>query len=244
MPDVGYGRGARCHQPGYASAGSATVRNREIAATGRRLSSHESSPNQVGWRGKAECKRLAAGLSTVTSSSSLVAIRRHDGPLVLRLGQPALRWFAGRTRAEMVLFTGRIEEAERLNLETLRLGKLLASLMPASSSRCTIPDPLRTGAARRTGRAIHRRHGTQSRSSVVPGDAGAHLQRARQRREAGRAFAPLAASRFADLPLDLGWLKGGTHCAQVAAHLGDVGSWRVLNERLAPTASSLCPVPP
>jgi class 3 adenylate cyclase/tetratricopeptide (TPR) repeat protein len=222
----------------YAVAAPATLTERIAEATELLALSEGLGDPVITARASSVRFRAAMEAGDVALAESSV---ETCGRLAAELNQPALRWVAVMHRAGRTLQAGQIDEAERLVLEAVELGRVAGQqdiIVLFPWQRCVL------GLER--GRINDAVDELIELRPQLPGVAAAltsllalawsELDRTA---EAAAAFEELAVSGFADLRMDSTWLAGVTNAAAVCAYLGDTGRAPLLSKLLGPYADQM-----
>ena len=152
--------------------------------------------------------------------------------LAAELGQPTLRWFVGHSRVIRTLLAGDLIKGERLIHANFELGQATGQ----ADARVFFAAHL-VQLRFEQGRIGELEEQVVEATTLYP-TYQAHL--ALLHCESGRpdeariGYERLAATDFASLPLDNGWMQAMAACALVCAHLGDRWGAAVLHGLLAP----------
>jgi DNA-binding SARP family transcriptional activator/tetratricopeptide (TPR) repeat protein len=157
--------------------------------------------------------------------------------LAEELRQPAQLWYVAATRANLALFTGRLDQAEDLIARALELGRHAMSRDATLSSRLQlfllrreqgrldeIEETIRQSVQEYSARPVFR-----CVLILLLCDLG-------REDEAGAALERLAAGAFDDIPVDNEWLFCMSFLADASERLGAVGHARTLYDLLLPHA--------
>jgi tetratricopeptide (TPR) repeat protein len=165
---------------------------------------------------------------------------RVNDRLTAELGQPALRWLFCWDRNGRVLLSGDVDGAERLVEEASELGHAtgqadaelfsVAQLFQVRFEQGRLEEVESTLAGAVEG--TPRMPALRAMQALLLCELGRPAQ-------ARTAFDALAGADFADVPVDVYWLRTMTDAATVCAHLGDAARAAVLYHLLAPHANQL-----
>jgi class 3 adenylate cyclase len=152
------------------------------------------------------------------------------------LRQPALRWFPQALKATLLLFRGRLEDADEQGQQALVTARRF-------SRGFLLPSGVQLFALRREQGRLAELEGAQKafadRFPAVPsyrcGLAYVHSEQRREE-EAREQFERLAASGFAEVPRDDAWQIGMIFLSEVCAFLGDAARAAALYDLLLPYA--------
>jgi hypothetical protein len=180
----------------------------------------------------------AAGLMELGDLPGAAADVEGMAPLVAKLRQPPQDWFLAEHRAVQALQEGRLQDAEALMAEALRVGR------DAMSWSATVCHMLQLVLLRRLqGRLAETeavaRAATEEYATTYPVCRCAHLHvlAALGREEEARAgVAALARDGFAALKFDETWLGAVALLAEATYSLADAEPAQALYERLVPYA--------
>ncbi|HKY75093.1 MAG TPA: AAA family ATPase [Acidimicrobiia bacterium] len=155
------------------------------------------------------------------------------------LGQPVIRWLVGWPRTARLALAGRLEEAERVALETMEIGVATGQADAAAIYAYSLfPVRLQQGRLAEfepqflENAEESRAKGDRFRfPSAIRAVIDAELGRDDQARS---ALESMAASAFGDCPIDVTWPPSMAMWAEVAVALGDASNAAVLRDSLNP----------
>jgi tetratricopeptide (TPR) repeat protein len=160
--------------------------------------------------------------------------------LAEELGQPTLRWLVGTTATGRTILAGDLEEGERRAHAAFELGRASGQQdAPSFLAGHLFLVRLEQDRLAELEESFTERVAALSGFPTIRAYLARILCELDRPDEAVKHYELLSAENFNTLPRDVTWLLGMSHCAAVAASVGDRAGARVLFDLLAPYASQI-----
>jgi hypothetical protein len=188
---------------------------------------------------RAEMLRFRAAMEAADADEADRCLESAE-TLAAELGQPTIRWLVGVNRTARVIVTGRFEEAERLFLEGVDLGRAAgqadAELFQASQEFTVRFEQGRLAGMEQRLTEIVAAHPAIQFFQAELAVLYCELDRPHDARP---LFEGLAARGFADVPVDTTFMLAMANAAIACVHLEDVPRAAMIHDVLAPYAEQV-----